>query len=152
MFNEKDDIIISADTIWLFVDMLTRKPKSVTEDLYKGYCITPGKNALPKLTEPRKLGKIDFEKEFRIRFSDIDVNKHVNNVSYVSWALEALPIEILQEKDIELVRIIFRKELNYGSVIKSCAEILNEEGKTITFHSIVDDQGRDSCNIEFHWR
>jgi medium-chain acyl-[acyl-carrier-protein] hydrolase len=152
MFNESDDIIISADTIWIFVDMITRKPKSVTEDLYKGYCITPGKNVLPKLAEPRKLTTIDFEKEFRIRFSDIDVNKHVNNVSYVLWALEALPEELLQQKDIELVRIIFRKELIYGSKIKSCVQVLNEEGSAITLHSIVDNEGRDACNIEFHWR
>ncbi len=75
-----------------------------------------------------------------------------NILIYVDWALDALPVELLQEKDIDLVRIIYRKELNYGSIIKSCAEVIVEEGKTITLHSIVDAEGRDACNIEFHWR
>lgn len=152
IFNERDDVIISADSIWIFVDTKTRKPKSVTEDLFKGYCITPGKNILTKPPEPRKIEKPDYIKEFRIRFSDIDINNHVNNVSYVSWALEALPVELLREKDIELVRILFKKEINYGSIIKSQAQLLTEAGKTISLHSIVDDAGKDCCQIEIHWK
>jgi len=152
VYNDNDDIIISADTIWLFVDTKTRKPKTVNEDMYRGYCVTPGKNEFQKLINPQPPEKIEFEKEFRIRFSDIDTNNHVNNVSYVSWALEALPIEILQKNEIELIRILFKKELQYGMMIKSQAEVKTEEEKIISLHSILDQLGNCACNVEIHWK
>lgn len=152
VYNENDDIIISADTIWLFVDTQTRKPKTVNTDMYKGYCVTPGKNVLQKLTAPKEPQKIQFEKEFRIRYIDIDTNNHVNNVSYVAWALEALPLELLQSKEMELVRIIYKKELNYGNMIKSQVQLIEENEKVVSLHSIVNSDSRPACNIEIHWR
>jgi len=151
MFNERDDVIISADSIWIFVDTKARKPKTVTEDMYSGYCVTPGKNVLKKPEDARKPGIVEYEKDFRIRFSDIDINNHVNNVKYVEWALEALPIDLLREKDIELIRINYKKEILFGDMIKSQAQIITENGKTVTLHTIVDND-KDACIIEIHWR
>jgi medium-chain acyl-[acyl-carrier-protein] hydrolase len=151
VFNESDDVIINADSIWVFVDTITKKPKTVTDDMYAAYCITPGKNELKKLEEVRQLGEVNYDKEFTVRWSDIDINNHVNNAKYVVWALETIPIDILNEKDIELIRIVYKKEIKYGSSIKSRVQILAENEKTISLHSIAGEDEKDACLIEIHW-
>jgi medium-chain acyl-[acyl-carrier-protein] hydrolase len=152
VFNESDDIVISADSIWIFVDTITKRPKTVTNDMYTAYCITPGKNELKKLEEVKQLSEVNYEKEFTVRWSDIDTNDHVNNVRYMVWALETMPIDFLNEKDIELVRIAYKREIKYGGSIKSKVQIISSEEKTISLHSIVGEDGKDACLIELHWK
>lgn len=46
------------------------------------------------LRNPRKLDppdRVDQQREFRVRYRDLDENGHVNNVSHLEWALESLP-------------------------------------------------------------
>ena len=152
IFNENDDIIITADSIWIFVDTITKKPKTVIDDMYNAFCITPGKNELKKLEEVKQLTEVNYEKEFTVRWSDIDTNNHVNNVKYVVWALETMPLEILNEKDIELIRIAYKKEIKYGGSIKSKAQVITEQEKTISLHSIIGEDNKDACLIEIHWK
>jgi medium-chain acyl-[acyl-carrier-protein] hydrolase len=152
IFNENDDIVISADSIWIFVDTITKRPKTVTDDMYNAYCITPGKNELKKLEEVKRLSEVNYEEEFTVRWSDIDINDHVNNVKYVVWALETMPMDVLNEKDVELVRIAFKKEIKYGAHVKSKVQIITEQEKTISLHSITGEDDKEACLIEIHWK
>jgi len=152
IFDKNDDIIIDADSIWVFLDTVTKRPKTVTNDMYAAYCITPGKTELKKLSEVKQISEVNYEQQFTVRRSDIDINNHVNNVTYMVWALETVPIETLNEKDIELVRIAYKKEIKYGVTVKSKVQIINEKEKTISLHSIVGNDDKDACLIEIHWK
>ena len=61
-----------------------------------------------------KLSKIDFEKQFKVRRSDLDINQHVNNVNYIEWAVESVPEEIYNQKTLTGLEINFRAESKYG--------------------------------------
>ena len=37
---------------------------------------------------------------FKVRYGDIDSNMHVNNVRYVEWAIESLPLDIVLNYEI----------------------------------------------------
>ena len=58
------------------------------------------------------------EKSFDVRYSDIDTNMHVNNVKYVSWALETVPKDIVLNYELKNVKVTYEKETTYGETIK----------------------------------
>ena len=61
-----------------------------------------------------KLSKIDFEKQFNVRRSDLDINQHVNNVNYIEWAVESVPEEIYNQKTLTGLEINCRAVSKYG--------------------------------------
>lgn len=46
----------------------------------------------------------------RVRYSEVDVNGHLNNAHYVMWALDALPLHFLEHHWIQKIVIFFKKE------------------------------------------
>jgi len=63
------------------------------------------------------LEQADRARHFDVRFSDLDVNQHVNNVRYVEWALEAAPREMLLTQQPTEIDIQFRAETGLGETV-----------------------------------
>ena len=70
-----------------------------------------------------------FKKKFNVRYSDIDSNGHVNNVNYVEWAIESVPLEVVKNFNIERIKIIFEKESIYGDEVNVSATLIKEGDK-----------------------
>ena len=86
----------------------------------------------------------DISKEFNVRYSDIDSNGHVNNVKYIEWAIESVPVDVVKEYQLERVKVIFEKETTYGNKVNVVSQILNQDNNRIhTLHTIKDN------NVEF---
>jgi medium-chain acyl-[acyl-carrier-protein] hydrolase len=62
------------------------------------------------------------EKQFQVRYLDIDFNGHVNHVKYLAWALETLPLEKVKTMEVERARIIYKNQAFYGDMVtvRSC--------------------------------
>lgn len=56
-----------------------------------------------------KCSKVDSEKRFSVRYSDIDLNLHVGNVTYLEWILETIPFDIMTNYKIDSVKIKYQK-------------------------------------------
>ena len=54
------------------------------------------------------------EKAVEVRFADLDMNRHANNVSVIGWALEALPEEVVLGAPLRELEIEFRAEALHG--------------------------------------
>ncbi|MDR1940792.1 MAG: hypothetical protein LBQ47_00490 [Endomicrobium sp.] len=51
------------------------------------------------------------------RLEDLDLNGHVNNVHFTSWALEGVPPLIWETKTLEYISTDFKSELKAGEII-----------------------------------
>lgn len=51
--------------------------------------------------------------------TSVDMNKHVNNVIYLSWALEALPDDEVREMDCLILDVEYRNECRRGDSVTS---------------------------------
>jgi len=70
--------------------------------------------------------------------SDLDINQHVNNVNYIEWAIEAIPIKVIQRYQLSQFEISFRSESKYGdSVISNAQEFESKDQKTY-LHGLVN--------------
>jgi medium-chain acyl-[acyl-carrier-protein] hydrolase len=53
--------------------------------------------------------------------SHLDLNKHVNNVVYIQWALEAVPEDVLTRRRPVELEVSYRAEAFYGDAVLSRA-------------------------------
>ncbi len=96
----------------------------------------------------KPIDRVDIEKVFEIRFDDIDVNKHVNNANYIVWAFEPLDFEFRKSKKLKTLDVLFKKEIKYGSKVRSCVEISNDS----TIHVLKNfETDEDLCIIYAEW-
>lgn len=141
---------VRGGSMWFFVDMNTRRPAKIPQEVYDSYQITPADTRQLEIEDPQSPGEISYSTNFRVRQSDIDTNGHVNNIKYIEWALEALPQEIFTGYRLRRIKVVYKKETTYGSMITSSASSIKEDDKVKFRHKISDGE-LDLCFIETEW-
>ena len=87
-----------------------------------------------------------------MRHGDVDLNKHVNNVVYVDWALETLRPERIGTLRPASVEISYRAESYYGDRIFSRSQF-SEEGAPVSLHQLVSEKsGKETACVRVEWR
>lgn len=134
----KDEKMIGLVTsYWLILDKLTKRPRRIMdfdfahEDfLYE--------TALGESLGKIKVGKDPKEVDQRKVYpSDLDVNGHVNNASYVKWIIDAH--SSIQSKEIKSFEINFLSELYINdSFLISC--IVSENGYQYVIKNLITDK------------
>ncbi|WP_406543297.1 acyl-[acyl-carrier-protein] thioesterase [Clostridium ljungdahlii] len=136
--DDKGNVIASANSIWLLIDKEKRKVIRITEDMYKMYGVAENE-IKPLIIKKIKLPEqFDIEKSFNVRYSDIDTNRHVNNVKYVDWIVETIPLDIVLNFTIKNLNITYEKEALYGEKIKIYTKLQKKQNSYISLHKIVD--------------
>ncbi len=85
-------VYASAVAMWAFVDTETGRPKEIPKDMLEKF--GNGKSLL--LPYIRRAPKFDTEihiGDFNVLKRDLDSNGHMNNVRYVEYAMEAVPLD-----------------------------------------------------------
>lgn len=132
--DKNGKIYVEAFAKFVAIDLKNRKLKRIPENLFEFYGVESNDVEKVSMDNLKKVERIDYMKEFSVRYSDIDMYKHVNNTNYLKWALENVPIDILKDKRIENIKINFRKESLYGDTI-----IVNtEQNENLFIHEIVN--------------
>lgn len=84
--------------------------------------------------DSRKLVKLDditaeyVRKGLAPRWSDLDVNQHVNNVKYIGWILESAPLPILESHELSSMTLEYRRECGRDSVLQSLTAVSDKGG------------------------
>jgi acyl-ACP thioesterase len=120
---EADDAILARGTsAWLVIDTERRRPLRPPRALYA--IDTPDRPApLPHdradLPAPEEA---PYAREFPVRYHDLDLNRHVNNVRYLEWALETLPAEVHDARRCTGVALQFQAETTLGDTVRATAD------------------------------
>ncbi len=112
--------VARATTQWFVIDLATRRPVRPADVLDARFPREPSPPALA--LEPGKLPELrawEHQKRFHVRYGDIDVNMHVTNTSYPTWAQEVVPREVFRARRLASVEVQFLAEARYGSAILS---------------------------------
>lgn len=111
--NGEKKVIASAK--WLLVDKNTLRPLRITDELLSKYEPELDKRVFEELEFEKIIEQEEYKKEieYPIRKSDIDINNHVHNLNYLDMVYE-----ILDVKELNNVRILYKKEIKYNDRIK----------------------------------
>ncbi|MCT4614067.1 MAG: thioesterase [Marinifilaceae bacterium] len=139
--NSTNTNFAKAITSWLIVDTKTKRPTRITEldD------IMPSKESIfeAELGRLIELKEYHNSKDFEIYYSDIDINKHVNNACYVRWIIDSLDHKVVMENRIKSIELNYLKELSLGDSIK--VEYSQKNSKEIHFRIISKQENSTVC-------
>ena len=128
--------VAEATTCWLMVNTLTRRPLRIPSDYLAFeprtdavFDQTPGKISLPD--------GMAFCERRQVKYSDLDVVGHVNNVRFIEWCSDALGTDLLTGHFISGFEINFIGEARPGDEVEiTCSGKQSTEiflsGKNIT--------------------
>ncbi|MEG1265451.1 MAG: thioesterase [Myroides sp.] len=131
-----DEKIIGGNSLWVVLNTEKRRPEAIaiSHDHLEKY---PEKKATLQ-----KFGKIDLSQNaelvshHKVVFSDLDALNHVNNVKYIEWCLDCLPIDILEKNLIKAIDINYLKEVTFNQKA-AIYSLIN--GKKIYFYIKLDE-------------
>lgn len=119
VYDNNNNLIAIASSKWIMINTETGKIERMTENIINSYGIVEKSVFDKPLNEkPREPENLKLNFEYKIQRRDIDTNKHVNNVHYIDYAIEALPEEIYNSFEINNLQIHYKKEIKYGEKIK----------------------------------
>lgn len=137
---DTQEIITRATSTWVCMNRETRRlskiPEQVREEVIPFYS---NKIAIAEEeNDVEKIDKLTNENAERIRsglaprWSDMDANQHVNNVKYIGWILESVPIRVLEHYNLTSMTLEYRRECRHPNLLESLTS------KTTRINSIKD--------------
>jgi acyl-ACP thioesterase len=141
-----------ATTGWVLLDLATRRPVRLPDDLEAIARSTPDRVLADPFAKLPEVDGAEIAKTFEVRFSDLDMNRHANNVSVIAWALEALPDEVVLDAALTELEIEFRAEAVRGDHILVQTQRA-PEGSTAFLHRLLrESDGREIARARTVWR
>ena len=152
--DSKDNVLISGLSTAILIDYDKRRPVKMSAEQCKVYGIEKELEESIPLDDFIKLEETKYSKDYTVRYSDIDSNKHVNNVKYIEMAVDTLPRNILNEYEISNIKILFKHEAMDESSLHIHSNVIeNDENTLTTIHTILDDEhDKPITKLEFKWR
>ena len=119
ILSADDRLLTTATTAWLILDGNTGRPKKMEENnslhsfhIDDFHAIEAAPDKLPKITEP------DRQRPVLARYSDLDINKHVNAVKYIEWVQDCYPQEIYENMNVKEFQINYQAETRHGEEVQ----------------------------------
>ena len=148
---QQKKLVARAATMWSLVDFTNMSIVSPEKSLegnphMKKFEAKPDDLSYSKIPA---IEKVDIEKEFEVRYNDIDVNRHANNGNYIVWAFEPLSFEFKSAHKPKTIDLIYKKEAKYGEKLISQVQFLDDN---VTLHALKNSAtGEDLCLIQCKW-
>lgn len=126
-------VVARATSSWLMVNLTSKRPVR-PESLLAGIEFLPEKAAYEQEPAMDVISTSPELLESRVvRFSDLDINRHVNNTRYVEWIFDAVHLTHLKNFRVSSLTVQFSSEFKEGE----SADIL-----------LRDDNNRHSAQID----
>ncbi|XP_047971018.1 oleoyl-acyl carrier protein thioesterase, chloroplastic-like [Salvia hispanica] len=123
------EVIGRATSKWVMMNQDTRRLQKVTDEVrdeYLVYCPKTLRLAFPEENNAslKKIAKLDDPADhYKVglvpRRADLDMNQHVNNVTYIGWVLESMPQEIIDSHELQTITLDYRRECQHDDVVDS---------------------------------
>ncbi len=108
----------SATTAWLILDGSTGRPKKTDELSGLSEFLVKDHHAIENL--PEKLPAIpdpDREVPVTARYSDLDINKHVNAIKYIEWIQDCYDEKLYERENVREFQINYQLETRFGEQV-----------------------------------
>lgn len=144
-------VIAAATSAWLILDTGSKRPIRVQTQFVPPSSGRP--RALPE--DFQKLPPVETpqaEREISVRWSDLDVNRHVNNSRYAEWAVEGAVLCPGNRGALARLDIDFLSETQHpGSVIVQSSQPADDP--TRLCHAILRAEDRaEAARVRTEWR
>lgn len=135
--DSRGSILGAASTLWLVLDLERRRPVRMPAAVVEALARHDLGDRPAHAGELAGPDATDTEAVFSVRRSDLDRAGHVNNTSYVEWAMEAVPDELWSSHDLASLEIAYLAECRRGQTVASIGQEASGGGDVEVRHRIV---------------
>jgi len=147
-----DRSIASATSAWLVIDLQKRRPMRIDPFVERLKPLEGARILTDPLAKLPGLKRHTYERAFQVRLRDLDINQHVNNVSFVEWLVESIPKTTLTSS------LLSEMEINYLAEAFETDRILarcqpHDSAQSAFDHSLIREQdGQELARARTKWR
>lgn len=141
--------MISATSSWMVLDKTSGRPRRFHQKT-DGFPWQPGREEIE--THLQKVEELQSGKQiahFRVQFSDIDVNRHVNSTKYLQWMIDSHSQEHLEKTELKAVELSFLAEALSNDEVAVLSE---GRGNSELCSVIRVSDHKELCRAQFEWR
>lgn len=136
-----------ARSIWAAIDLETRRPTLLDVE---GLSVYISDRPCP-IEKPGKIAPVESKTEgvpYRVKYSDLDINGHLNSIKYMEHLLDLFDIGMFREKEVGRFEIAYQSEGKYGMPLAlHSAETL--PGK---YEMAICHDGKSICRAAVTWK
>ena len=137
VFDSTDHRIGAATTLWLVLDLARRRPIRLPPLVLDRLAEVEIGSTPIRFADLAPMKTIENERAYTVRRSDLDLAGHVNNTSYVEWAVEAVPDEAWGMRDLATLEIQYLSECHHGQTILSRSHLDDHDEEMQVSHQLV---------------
>lgn len=129
--DESGNAIVKASAVWLLMDAKERR--MAFPDEYG--VVVPGIKEDGELPLPLgvSLGEQKEKKQFTVAYSQVDINKHMNNSKYLDEMEDVLGGEYLEKHSLKTLEIEFKSEIKLGSQVSLAYTVDGDNAEMIGY-------------------
>ena len=127
--NQNDKIIGYARTIWVAIDVVTRRPVDIPAwrpDM-QDYIESEKECPIEKMNKIPAVENEEATMGYTVRYSDIDINRHMNSVKYIEHIINVFDLDFFKEKSLRKFEMVYLAEGIFGDKIKLYKQGIAEE-------------------------
>jgi len=141
--------IAAGSSAWLVLDSVSKRPQRIHK-LLASLAALNGEAALG--CDPEELGDNESWDEpypVTVRYTDIDVNKHVNSSRYIGWMLDAYPAGFHLQHSLRVLGVNYLGETLEGEqlIVRT-----RQSDANVYSHSLIKPGGSEVCRARLEWK
>jgi len=147
-----DQTIGACISAWIILDTVKRRPvrpKTFARQLKpvdKGHVLDQPLTKLPALIE------CQIEKQFQVRYHDLDINQHVNNVNYIEWLLECRDPACANHSVLSELSVNFLGEALLDETVRARSHTLDSAGLNCEHDILRLTNGQELVRARSAWQ
>lgn len=136
--SDSDEVLGLGISQWMVLNIETRRPSRIPKEILDmgleidKHMLPTDKSSFPAIEDA------DRSVSYTISRNDLDMNRHVNNVTYIEWMTGFMPDDVPIESRCEEINIQYHRECGLGQEIEISCQALD---KNQYVHRITDRQG-----------
>lgn len=136
-----------ARSIWAAIDLETRRPTLLDVE---GLSVYISDRPCP-IEKPGKIAPVESKTEgvpYRVKYSDLDINGHLNSIKYMEHLLDLFDIGMFREKEVGRFEIAYQSEGKYGMPLAL------HSAKTLPgkYEMAICHDGKSICRAAVTWK
>ena len=150
--SKKGKLLTAASSSWMLIDLRTKRPVPPDERLGP-YPRDPRRAVAAPFDTLPFVDQADMERSFAVRMADLDLNKHVNHVVYISWALETTPPGFFEAHRPAAVEVDYRGEAFFGDTVTGRMKTIRPGPETLAACTLINEADRkELARLRILWQ
>lgn len=135
-----------ARSIWAAIDMQTRRPTPLDVEALSEYL---SDKSCP-IEKPGKIMPVEGEGEgmsYRVKYSDLDINGHLNSIKYMEHLLDLFELDLFREKEVKRFEIAYLSEGRYDMKLA----LYKKETGSDAYNMAISHERKAICRAAVTW-